>query len=446
MSANRITQQLRTISSLVCEAHMQRGLSSPLAHDKTTSLRFFKTTQPFVAQRSLVAVDETRRTKQAARAKNECHRILRYRGNASFSLQVTELAPYVSPLSVYELTLLENFLSCFTKMNTTQVTAFQPGICVKNASQLHRLHPKLCVLPKSFDPCSHYLPSLRARQSFGLKCRFVSQSRKPLHICLAGGKGMMGNDDENSPWKSIEKAIEKFKGQSIENVLRRQIEKGEYYDSGGGGANPPGGGGSSGSGGNDPDGFGESEDESFAGMWEENLQVILATLGFIFLYIYIITGEELTKLARDYIKYLFGGSQTVRLKNAMYQLGLLYQSIKPVKVEEEDEYWLEKAILNTPTWWHDPADYREALRNYLQSDSKEAIAARNYLGLNSDEEVRYCLESDDDEDGNEDEGEDDDENENENEDENEDEDIPSGYLSSFGITLEIEELNYLFVD
>lgn len=91
--------------------------------------------------------------------------------------------------------------------------------------------------------------------------------------------------NQNSPWKSIEKAIGKFKGQnSIEDVLRRQIEKGEYYDSGGdGGDKPPGGGGNSGSGGSSPDGSGDPEDESLAGMLEESLQVFLATLGFIFL-------------------------------------------------------------------------------------------------------------------------------------------------------------------
>lgn len=73
--------------------------------------------------------------------------------------------------------------------------------------------------------------------------------------------------------------MEKFKGQSIEDVLRQQINKGEYSDGGGSGAKPPGGGGGSGGSG-DADG---PEDESFAGMLDENIQVILATLGFIFL-------------------------------------------------------------------------------------------------------------------------------------------------------------------
>ncbi|XP_020229974.1 uncharacterized protein LOC109810817 isoform X2 [Cajanus cajan] len=307
-------------------------------------------------------------------------------------------------------------------MNTAQVTACHPGICVKSISQVHRLHSKLCILPKRFDPCSRVKLGLRPRQSLGLKWRPISQSQKPLHICLAGGKGMMGNDEENSPWKSIEQAIGKFKGQSIEDVLRRQIEKGEYYDGGGSGVKPPGGGGNSGSGGGSPDGSGESEEESPAAMWEENLQVVLATLGFIFLYIYILTGEELTKLARDYIKYLFSGSQTVRLKNALYEMGLIYESMTAEK-EEQEEFWLEKAILGTPTWFHNPADYREPLKNYLLSGSSDAIAARNYLELDSDEAVRYCLESDDEEDNEYvDEDEDEDEEKYEDEDKYDDED------------------------
>lgn len=81
-------------------------------------------------------------------------------------------------------------------MNTAQVTACQPGICVKNICQLHRHDSKPCVLPMSINPCSRILISLREKPSFGLKCQHILRPRKPLHICLAGGKGMMGNNDE----------------------------------------------------------------------------------------------------------------------------------------------------------------------------------------------------------------------------------------------------------
>lgn len=69
-----------------------------------------------------------------------------------------------------------------------------------------------------------------------------------------------------------------FKGQSVEDVLREQIAKEEFYD-GGSDENPPRGGGGGG------DGSGESEDEGFAGIIDETIQVILATMGFIFLVI-----------------------------------------------------------------------------------------------------------------------------------------------------------------
>lgn len=85
--------------------------------------------------------------------------------------------------------------------------------------------------------------------------------------------------DQGSPWKAFEKAIGNIgKQKSIEDVLREQIAKNNYFeDEGSGGSEPPqrGGGGSDGSGG--------SDDEGLAGVMDETLQVILATLGFIFL-------------------------------------------------------------------------------------------------------------------------------------------------------------------
>lgn len=76
------------------------------------------------------------------------------------------------------------------------------------------------------------------------------------------------------------------KERSIEDVLRRQIEKKEFYEDKDGGTR--GGGGSSGSGGGGSGGADRSsgsEDEGSAGIIDETLQVILATLGFIFLVI-----------------------------------------------------------------------------------------------------------------------------------------------------------------
>lgn len=90
-------------------------------------------------------------------------------------------------------------------------------------------------------------------------------------------------------------------------------------------------------------------------------------------YIYIISGEELTRLAKDYIKFVFGGSKSVRLKRAMYKWGRFYQKLTEKK--QYDEYWLEKAIINTPTWWDHPDKYRRAVMDYMESQYENQHSA-----------------------------------------------------------------------
>lgn len=68
------------------------------------------------------------------------------------------------------------------------------------------------------------------------------------------------------------------KGQSIEDVLRQQIQKQEFYDGDGGKSPPRRGGGGRGEGGS-----GESGDEGVSGIIDETVQVVLATIGFILL-------------------------------------------------------------------------------------------------------------------------------------------------------------------
>ena len=85
-------------------------------------------------------------------------------------------------------------------------------------------------------------------------------------------------------------------------------------------------------------------------------------------YVYIITGEELTRLAKDYIKYLFGGNQSNRLRRAMYKWGRFYK--KMTEKKKYDKFWLEKAIIGTPTWWDSPEKYRRLIMS-LGSNSDE---------------------------------------------------------------------------
>eukprot|EP00268_Persea_americana_P055582 TRINITY_DN6472_c0_g2_i2.p1 TRINITY_DN6472_c0_g2~~TRINITY_DN6472_c0_g2_i2.p1 ORF type:complete len:247 (+),score=53.41 TRINITY_DN6472_c0_g2_i2:156-896(+) len=177
----------------------------------------------------------------------------------------------------------------------------------------------------------------------------AANSQKCAPVCLFGGKGKSENNNESSPWKSLEKAMGGFKKEpDVQDLLRKQMQEREFDDGDGGAGNRPGGGG---------DGSGGSEDEGFAGIWDEFVQVFLATVGFIFLYIYLINGDEMNRIAKDYIKYLFGGDKSVRLRRNMYAWGRFYRHITRKKVVQRD--WLERAILNTPTWWYSPRLYRQ---------------------------------------------------------------------------------------
>ncbi|XP_011096546.1 uncharacterized protein LOC105175701 [Sesamum indicum] len=181
--------------------------------------------------------------------------------------------------------------------------------------------------------------------------------------CLFGGKGKSENGNETSPWKALEKAVGNFKkDRSIEDVLRQQIEKQEYYDDGGNDGKRPGGGGG------DGDGDYESKDDDLSGMWDEFLQVSLATMAFIFVYIYIIDAEEVTVLAKDLTRYLFRRQQSIRLRRLMNRWKRFFERMKKKEVFD-DPYWLEREILNTPTWYDSPAKYRLIARAYLNSRS-----------------------------------------------------------------------------
>ncbi|KAF5742757.1 glycine-rich family protein [Tripterygium wilfordii] len=221
------------------------------------------------------------------------------------------------------------------------------------------LFPTRVVLPiRAYDPlkCSLKLFSMSHHRMPMLKCR------QGTTICLLSGKDKSEGENQGSPSNALDKAMGSFKGKSVEDVLRQQIEKQEFYDDGGSGKIPPRGR----RGGGDGNGSEGSGDEGLAGVVDETLQVILATLGFIFLYIYIITGEELTRLGKDYIKYIFRGGKSVRLKRAMDKWSGFWTMLYDKK---EDKYWLEKEILRTNTWYDGPEKYRRVISSALESDS-----------------------------------------------------------------------------
>ncbi|XP_042514200.1 uncharacterized protein LOC122088902 [Macadamia integrifolia] len=225
-----------------------------------------------------------------------------------------------------------------------------------------------CCLPAS-RPCFLPIYANRTTRSFPGLVFNASSYRRSMPVCLFGGKGNPGEDSEGSPWfpwKALEKGWNGLtKRQSMEDILKEQIRKGQFAGEGGGTGIPPGG---------RDDGFGGSEDESSDGVLDEFIQVILATIGLIFLYVYIIDGEELTRLAGDFIKYLFSRKQSNRLKQTMYMWSRFFQRLTR-KVEEVDRYWLEREILNTPTWWYNPREFRNYLRSRLASLSSSSSSS-----------------------------------------------------------------------
>lgn len=204
----------------------------------------------------------------------------------------------------------------------------------------------------------------------------ASGCKQSTPVCLFGGKGKSENDTEGSPWKALEKAMSNFrKDPSVEDVLRQQIQKQEFHDGGSGGENTGGGDGSGGSGGGEGSNPGESDDVSISGMLEETLQVILATIGFICLYMLIIDGEEIITFGRDIIKFLFTGRKSIRLGRLIKKWKRIIRENSPVR-RTSDPNWLLRAIIRTPTWFDSPRKYARILRRYMD-DQEYGLHARS---------------------------------------------------------------------
>ncbi|KAK7332652.1 hypothetical protein VNO80_29407 [Phaseolus coccineus] len=226
------------------------------------------------------------------------------------------------------------------------------GVHAPNMSHLRRdFNSGACSSRVAFDPLSETSLSLRPKCLSRFQCQPVLKSRQPLHLCFASGQGMKENNGDFQS-KSLQEAMEQFKGQSIEDILRQQIQKG------GNGGIPPGRGRAGGGGGGGSDGGSSGESD---GMSNENLQVVLATVCFVLMYIFVIDGLELMKLARDCIKFVSGRGQSARLKRAMYKWVQHYKNI--IQKKEAVKNALEKAC---PSWF-DPDFFLGVTRHNLKS-------------------------------------------------------------------------------
>ncbi|RWW43071.1 hypothetical protein BHE74_00051302 [Ensete ventricosum] len=192
--------------------------------------------------------------------------------------------------------------------------------------------------------------------------RFIHNARKSgrcAPVYASGRKGDSGSENEPFSWETLKKAVGGFtfrRELTVQDMLRQRAQERQFDGNGGDGISGGGDGGGGGSGG--------PENEGFAGQFDELLQVIMAVAVVVLLYVLMISGEELTRLVRDYIKYLFGVKPSVRLTRAMKKWRKFYRKIAWKGVVRED--WLEREIVATPTWWHKPRWLAFAVKTYYE--------------------------------------------------------------------------------
>ncbi|KAL8139410.1 hypothetical protein V2J09_005431 [Rumex salicifolius] len=241
-------------------------------------------------------------------------------------------------------------------MNSLQVASFRPLIDVKKISRINGLSSVPCITTAHFQNLSKTCLKLTIGRPKYQRCP---------PVCMFEGKSEYSNQEplENSIGDSGKKL-------SLEEILRQQIERQE----GSGGVPPSDGGGGGGRGGRGRRGrggdSGGSEEGTPAEQWDELLQVTLATMGLISLYLYILHGPEITRLGKDYLRFLLSRNQSVRLKRAMYVFGRLWRSLtqkKKVVVAEDSIALLQREILNTPTWYDSPSKYQHIVEAYMAS-------------------------------------------------------------------------------
>ncbi|XP_024967597.1 uncharacterized protein LOC112507298 [Cynara cardunculus var. scolymus] len=287
-------------------------------------------------------------------------------------------------------------------MSFLQVTASRPSLHIPDQYNTpHGLAVQRIAPVNIFNLHNSLKPTVGSSKKFTeLITRHMIQrtgaSRYQLckPVCLFGGKGGPRSGNEASPWKSIEKAMSGLKKeQSLEDVLRKQMEKQDYYDDGSG-EDPPIGGGDGGGGGGGSGGFRGTGDEGFDGMWDDIQQVTFAILALIAMYVYIVMGDRVITFIAEGFEFL-AGKRGPRLRTIMQEFAQFYETYRAkVKV---DPYWLEKAIISTPTWWDSPRKYRRALRPQIRAimSSSSLDSDNDDNDKDSDDENTYRKVSDD---------------------------------------------------
>ncbi|CAN1146433.1 hypothetical protein LINPERPRIM_LOCUS6629 [Linum perenne] len=185
-----------------------------------------------------------------------------------------------------------------------------------------------------------------------------------------------------SPLKSLGNAVGSFEGKSLEDVLKEQMNNQEFDEGGIGGLPPIDGSGGGDGGGDDPQG--PPDDEDLPGMLDETLQMVLASVGFVLAYRYILDGEGMMKIVKDYFKFLFTGYKSVRLRRLFEELETWWHEIcktaGPRKMVYKDKFWLERAIMNNTTWFDHPDKYMRLYRLKAPAKKVRKLLKRRLRG------------------------------------------------------------------
>ncbi|RAL42735.1 hypothetical protein DM860_009242 [Cuscuta australis] len=199
----------------------------------------------------------------------------------------------------------------------------------------------------------------------------TSTYKRSAHVCLFGGKTKSGNGNDAAPGDTVENLMGSVnKGQSIEDVLRQQIKSQEFYDGGGSGTGKGGFGGGGGGGKFGKDGSGGPDGEDISEALDEAMQVVLATLGFVFLYIYILDGPEINRYTKDIIRCLLGGKKSFRLQRLEEAWESDWKKIW-TKRRRVNPRWLEPLIMRTRTLYSAPTSFRKLFRGSGGVDYEE---------------------------------------------------------------------------
>uniref|UniRef100_A0A0D9W6M6 Uncharacterized protein n=1 Tax=Leersia perrieri TaxID=77586 RepID=A0A0D9W6M6_9ORYZ len=222
-----------------------------------------------------------------------------------------------------------------------------------------------CKLLRRQAVCSHSTRSSKLQEQVYPRLLLVAACHKRIGPVYASS-GKENSDRVNDPFsmESLNKAIAGTKRQwSIQDMLADQISKIRGSGSGGNGGNKNRYGGSDGG----------AEDESLTESLYEVVQVLLATIAFILMYIHIIRGEEIYRLARDYTRYLVTGKRTSRLKRAMLNWNNFFEGITKDSVQEGT---YKNSVTSEPVWWQQPLKFvhriEELCRGYLRPHAQES--------------------------------------------------------------------------